>query len=140
MKLTASHSAKFGLLLRIPAWAEGASVSINGKAVPGGVASGSFLRIQRKWKAGDRIALTLPLETRLEAINRRHPDTVALLRGPLVLFALGEDKPEIAQKQLLAARRIEKSQWVAEPAATAVKFVPFTEVGDAPYSTYLRLG
>ena len=32
--------------------------------------------------------LELPLVSRLEAIDSQHPNTVAVMRGPLVLFAL----------------------------------------------------
>ncbi len=137
IKLSVSHSAKFALSLRIPAWAEGASVSINGKQPPG-VAAGSFLRLERKWRNGDEITLTLPISPRLEAISPRHSDIVALLNGPLVLFALGDSQSAPTAKQMLAGRRIESSQWLVESGAATVKFAPFTAIGDDAYRTYLQ--
>ncbi len=139
MKVTAPHAAKFAVALRIPEWADGASVAVNGKAAPGPVTAGAFFRVERKWQGGDTISLTLPMAPRLEAVNARHPETVAVMRGPLVLFALGADKPSFSRKQLLAVRQIEASQWLAESAAGSVKFAPFTAVGDSAYSTYLRV-
>jgi len=139
MTITAPHAAKFGVMLRIPAWAEGASVSVNGKALPGSVAPGAFYRVERKWKGGDTIALTLPMAPRLEAVNARHPETVAVMRGPLVLFALGSERPSVSRKELLAARQVEGSQWMVESAAGSVKFASFTGIGDLGYSTYLRV-
>jgi hypothetical protein len=139
MKVTAPHAAKFAVVLRIPEWAEGASVAVNGRAAPGSVAAGAFFRVERKWQGGDTISLTLPMAPRLEAIDARHPETVALMRGPLVLFALGTEKPALSRKQLLAARQVEPNQWLAESAAGSLKLAPFTEVGDSGYSTYLRV-
>ena len=138
MKLTLAHSAKFSVSLRIPGWAEGASVSINGKQLPGAVAVGSFLRTEREWHNGDEIVLTLPIQPRLEAINQRHPDIVALMNGPLVLFAVGDHGALLTAKQMLAARRVEGSQWLAESGSGSMNFVPFTSIGDEEYRTYLQ--
>ncbi len=139
MELAMSHSAKFALSLRIPAWAENATVSINGKQPPGAVAEGSFLRLERKWRNGDEIALTLPMSPRLEAISPRHSGTVALLNGPLVLFALGGSQPALTAKQVLAVRRVDASQWLVERAAGPMKFAPFTAIGGDSYRTYLHI-
>jgi DUF1680 family protein len=139
MKVTSPHAVKFALALRIPEWAEGATVSVNGKAVPGPVAAGAFFRLERRWKGGDMVSLRLPMTPRLEAINGRHPETVAVMRGPQVLFALGTDRPTLSRTQLLAARQVEANQWLAEGAGGSVKLAPFTEVGDSAYSTYLRV-
>ncbi len=138
MKVTGQQPANFAFLLRIPGWAEGASASVNGQRISGAVTAGKFLRLERKWKNGDRIELNLPMGLRLEAVNARHPETVALLRGPLVFFGLGDGKPELTRKQLLAARPVGASEMVAETAGgAAVKFVPFTAIGDEAYSTYV---
>jgi uncharacterized protein len=139
MKLASSHAVKFALLLRIPGWAEGASVAINGKQVSGPVAAGEFLRLERKWRNGDEIALTLPMSPRLEAIDARHSDVVALLDGPLVLFAVGDAQPVLTSKQMLAAQRVGASQWLVEGGSGPVNFAPFTSIGDDSYSTYLRV-
>jgi DUF1680 family protein len=95
--------------------------------------------LERTWKDGDRIELRLPMEPRLEAIDARHPETVALMRGPLVLFRIGNGGPELTRKQLLSARQVEQSVWLADAVGGGARFVPFSGVGDAAYSTYLRV-
>ena len=45
----------FDVMLRIPKWADGAILSVNGKALD--VTPGSFATINRKWKRGDVISL-----------------------------------------------------------------------------------
>jgi DUF1680 family protein len=101
-----------------------------------------FATLRRQWQSGDRIDLHLPMETRLEAINPRHPETVALVRGPLVLFPLGgtgtpEVRQSVTRQQLLAARRVDEDRWQAGTAEGAIDLVPFTSVGERRYSTYL---
>ena len=39
--------------------------------------------------AGDRVEVTIPLTMRMEAVDRQHPDRVAVVRGPVVLILEG---------------------------------------------------
>ena len=137
---TLSRPKEFALNLRIPAWAEGASVSVNGKRVPTPVAGGTFAAVRREWKTGDRVELELPLRPRLEALDARHPDLVATLTGPLVLFAIGDVTPHVTRRQLLAATRVGTSHWQAEMPSGPLALRPFTAMDEERYSTYLRIG
>ncbi|TWD79570.1 hypothetical protein FB561_0632 [Kribbella amoyensis] len=69
------------LELRIPAWAEGATV--DGERVK----EGEYARIERTWSAGDTVELQLPLDPRVVGADPRVDavrDSVAVERGPLV--------------------------------------------------------
>ena len=136
-EVTASRPAAFALNLRIPAWAEKASISVNGKREA--ASAGSFARVEREWKTGDRIDLDLPMTARLEAIDAQHADTVALLVGPLVLFAITDPQPSVTRAQLLAAKNIGMQTWQVETAGGPVRMLPFTAIEDEQYSTYLRV-
>ena len=137
LEVKTSKATTFAVNLRIPAWAEGASVSVNGKRAT--VAAGTFARVQREWKSGDRIELELPMKTRLEAIDTQHPDTVAVLVGPLVLF--GDQAPGLSRSQLLAAKRMAPGVWHVSPGGDrVVKMVSWTAISEnEPYSAYLRV-
>src|SRR5208337_412379 len=87
-ELQTTQSRMFALNFRIPAWTEAPTLLVNGKRVTAPVLSETFATIEREWKNGDRIELDLPMKTRLEPIDKRHADTVALLYGPLVLFGV----------------------------------------------------
>jgi len=132
-----SKAATFAVSMRIPAWAEGASVAVNGKreAAP----AGSFARVEREWKTGDRIELELPLKVRLEPVDAQHADTVAVLNGPLVLF--GDQVPGLTPAHLLAAKQVASQVWHVSPDGNVVmKMVPWTVLGEnEPYTTYLRV-
>jgi uncharacterized protein len=139
-EVAASRQSEFTVNLRIPAWAVGASLQVNGKRVPEPVIPGSFAAIRRSWKAGDHIELDLPLVKRLEAIDSRHPKNVALLSGPLVLFAITDKPPAVTSQQLLAAKKMGQQNWQVETAAAPLKMLPFTAIEDEQYSTYLVVG
>ncbi len=76
---------RFAVALRVPAWATSAAVTVNGKTVQP-MRAGGYAIVSRRWKAGDSVAIQLPVALRVEA-TRDDPDTIALLRGPLVLAA-----------------------------------------------------
>lgn len=141
--MTSSQPTEQTLAFRIPAWATGAAIFVNGKRQAGLAVPGKFASVRREWASGDRVELELPLPMRLEAIDSRHADTVALLRGPLVLMAVKERAdsplPRITRQQLLGAARVSERQWQASSAGGPVKLIPFTSVGDLPYTTYLQV-
>ncbi len=75
-----ARNVRFPLMLRVPAWANSATISVNGKTEEG-VEAGRFARIDREWKAGDRVEIGLPMPLRVSSwVN----NSVAIERGPLV--------------------------------------------------------
>ena len=122
---------------RIPSWAEGASISVNGKRALEPVIPGHFATLRRRWKTGDRVEVDLKLTKRLEPIDAQHPNTVALLCGPLVLFAITEAAPVVSRQQLLSAKKIGEQKWQVETATARLNMLPFTAIWDEQYSTYL---
>ncbi|WP_446743276.1 beta-L-arabinofuranosidase domain-containing protein [Silvibacterium acidisoli] len=141
--VTSSKPVDLTLNFRIPAWAEEATVSVNGIRQKELGTPGQFAAVHREWKSGDRIELNLPLTMRLEAIDKRHTDTVALLRGPLVLMAVKNEQespvPRITRQQLLTAARISERQWQVDTVSGKVTMQPFISMGDLPYTTYVKL-
>jgi DUF1680 family protein len=137
LEVRTSKAATFAVNLRIPAWAEGASVSVNGKRET--VAAGTFARVQREWKSGDRVEVELPLKMQVEAVDAQHTDTVALVTGPLVLFAITDSQPSVTRAQLLAAKKSGAQSWQVETASGTLKMLPWTEIEDKAYTTYLRV-
>ncbi len=131
--------SSFAINLRIPAWAKGASINVNGKRIPDVAWPGRFARVERIWKSGDRLELDLPLARQLEPIDAKHLDTVALMNGPLVLFAMGEQAGAVTRAQLLAAQKTAAQQWQIQTAKGPVQLLPFTAIDEGPYTTYLRV-
>jgi hypothetical protein len=138
-EVTTSQARDFAINFRIPAWAAGASISVNGRRVQAPATPGSFAALHRSWNTGDRVELELPMTRRLEAVDSRHPQTVALVLGPLVLFAVTDTQPVLTRADLLAASRVDQRSWQVKTGGAPIKMLPFTDIGDVQYSTYLRV-
>ena len=141
MRIHSSQPARFALRLRVPCWARPREVriSINGKRISAPIQHG-FVRLQRRWLNGDRIQLELELPMRLQSIDPDHPNTVAVVRGPLVLFAVGGITASVSRQQLLAAeRRSKEAAWRVTTSRGAMLLRPFSSIGDEPYRTYLNV-
>jgi hypothetical protein len=76
-------AAAFPLLLRIPAWAENATVKLNGTN-KSGVNPGAFFELNEKFKKGDKIEISLPAKAQFKKWS---DDTLIVEYGSL-LFAL----------------------------------------------------
>ena len=147
LTLTTSRPAAFTLRFRIPSWAaDTATLKVNGRSAPVLTTKG-FAPLERVWRSGDVVELSLPMSLRLETLpedgGAGTQKTVALMYGPWVLFALrapGEVGAITASSEaLLRTGRSGPREWTLNDAAGARRFVPFQDVGDRQYSTYLSL-
>jgi DUF1680 family protein len=75
------RAIEFAILLRIPAWADKASVEVNGRSFSASLKPGTFAEVRRNWNAGDRVVLKLPMQPR---VSRWFHNSIAVERGPLV--------------------------------------------------------
>lgn len=75
---------QMALRIRVPAWAAGGHALLNGKALEGFAAPGSFFVLDRTWRDGDRVEVVLPMSLRVEAMPD-DPTMQAIMYGPLVL-------------------------------------------------------
>jgi DUF1680 family protein len=77
------HPARFPLHLRVPGWAEVATVAVANEQ-PDPMQPGGFHQVEREWAGTTAVVLHLPMRVEL---LRRSQGAVAVKRGPL-LFAL----------------------------------------------------
>ncbi len=87
----------FELLLRIPDWATGTTVKINGKDAGIDVTAGAFAKVERRWAAGDVVEVDMPMDIKLIEGDPRIEEVrnqVALKRGPVVYCIETPDLPE----------------------------------------------
>ena len=91
-----AKSEPFEMLLRIPAWAKGSTLKVNGQTV-NDVVPGNYKRLKRQWAANDVITLDMPMETkfieghpRIEEVRNQ----VAIKRGPIVYALESPDLPK----------------------------------------------
>jgi len=84
------------LALRVPQWAGGASLRVNGRAAGPEPVPGTYTRLFRNWEQGDEVVLELPVKPRR---SRPSPEVdavrgcVALEMGPFVYCLEQHDQP-----------------------------------------------
>jgi DUF1680 family protein len=141
LRLEIPSPTDFTVFVRIPGWLESpAQLSVNGKSVSAAAEPRSFAAIHRRWQNNDTVQVKLPFTFRTEPVDDKHPQLVALLRGPVMLVAL---TPEVKLPQ----RGLAQGEFKPTPYTTLsfelqtpqdrVRFVPFYTVKDEIYSTYV---
>lgn len=84
LTVSAKDPVQLAINLRVPYWAQGGSVKINGNSLPVFSSPSSYLELNRVWKTGDKIELSLPMGLHIDPM----PDDQsiqAMMYGPLVL-------------------------------------------------------
>ena len=113
---------------------------MNWRVLNAPVEPGTFARVQRTWKTGDRIEVEFDMPLRLEPIPYQQADgeRAALMCGPVALFAVGEGTPAATRAQLLAAERASKNStdWKIATAAGPLTMRPSAAIGDENYRLY----
>ncbi|MCI0433858.1 MAG: glycoside hydrolase family 127 protein [Gemmatimonadetes bacterium] len=89
LTLALRGTATFPLRFRVPGWSRDVTVRVNDAATAVLAEPGSWAAIERAWTNGDRIEIRVPLRLRMEAVDRHHPDRVAVMQGPVVLALEG---------------------------------------------------
>lgn len=91
----APAAADWTLSLRIPHWAERYEATVGGEPVTARAQDG-WLRLRRRWRPGETVVLSLPLDPRFTRPDPRVDAVrgcVAIERGPLVYCLEQQDQP-----------------------------------------------
>ena len=104
---------QFSIMLRVPGWADGADVSVNGEPVDVEAEAGAYAAIEREWRAGDQIVFDIAMRPRLMASHPEVEEThnhVAVMRGPVVYCLESVDLPEgVAIHEVHVSRDVDLS-------------------------------
>ena len=83
----------FKLMLRLPSFAEGAIIRVNGESVPF-EAENNYFAVSRTWKQGDQLSFEVAMETRVIEANplvEENRGQVAVMRGPILYCLESQD-------------------------------------------------
>ena len=115
LRVEVPHPVEFAIRVRIPAWlSTSGSLAVNGKSLDVAAVPGTFAAIRRRWSPNDTVEVKLPWRDRTQPVDDRHPDTVALMRGPLMMVSLDG------------------------PPGAPTAWEPFYSVRSQTYTTYFR--
>jgi hypothetical protein len=94
LTVTPASPIRFPLYLRIPEWTSDAVIVAGGQSEQG-LRPGSYHRIEREWRKGERVEITLPMPVRaVQGFN----GSVSVERGPLVYsLRIGEAWSKLKQ-------------------------------------------
>jgi DUF1680 family protein len=141
--LAMARPENFTIYVRVPGWAgPKTSLEVNGKRIANELTPGKFVALSRMWKDGDRVEFEIEMPLRLEAVDDANPNTVALMHGPLALFAIGNSFPDMTRDQLLGATLSAQSSddWTVHARGGTMTLRPFAAIKDEDYRLYQKVG
>jgi DUF1680 family protein len=81
-KILVTGTGEWAMHIRIPAWALGATISINGESIE--AKPGLYASLARSWNTGDTVIVTLPMKLRTVPASD-NPKIAAVAYGPVIL-------------------------------------------------------
>jgi len=84
LQVTGNVAGTWSMRIRIPAWATGATVSVNGVVQTIATTPGTYATLSRSWTSGDTVTVRLPMQVAVRAAND-NANVVAITYGPVVL-------------------------------------------------------
>ncbi len=140
VRITVTPAAEkaFEIKFRVPGWANGATLHVNGAPADAAVMPGDFAAVRRTWKAGDVVELRFPMKP---VVSRWFHQSMAIMRGPLV-FSLspGENWVKLRDRGLTADWQVfPREAWnyglrVDEASAAKIELVE-TPIGARPFTS-----
>jgi DUF1680 family protein len=114
-RLVVKRAGAFTMKIRVPGWAtRGFSVRINGQEQQGTAVPGSYLALDRNWRANDTVDVTMPFGFRLDHVVDQ-PNVASVFYGP-VLLAVEEPGPRTDWRQVTLNRRDFNASIEGDPA------------------------
>ncbi|WP_447001960.1 beta-L-arabinofuranosidase domain-containing protein [Saccharothrix isguenensis] len=84
LTVTGNVAGSWTMRVRIPAWSEGATISVNGVAQGITTTPGTYASLTRNWTSGDTVTVRLPMRVIMRAAND-DAGVSAITYGPVVL-------------------------------------------------------
>ncbi|MFJ6633631.1 beta-L-arabinofuranosidase domain-containing protein [Streptomyces sp. NPDC091376] len=138
-----SGGGRFALKVRIPGWLDGRAVlRVNGRTAVTDTRPGRHATLERYWRTGDTVELTLPME-----LDRRpapdNPHVQSVTYGPVVLAgAYGAvESPTIPALDPASIRRVpgDQVEFTAVAEGAQVPLLPFHRVHHQRYNVYFAV-
>ncbi|WP_426514692.1 beta-L-arabinofuranosidase domain-containing protein [Dactylosporangium sp. McL0621] len=139
LQITGGVSDAWSIRIRIPAWATGATISVNGVAQSVATTAGGYATITRSWASGDTVTVRLPMQVVARPTND-NPNVVALTYGPAVL-AGNYGNSTLSSLPALAASSVVRTSnstlaFTATANSSTVNLGPFYDAQGFNYTVY----
>ncbi|MCS7254575.1 MAG: glycoside hydrolase family 127 protein [Armatimonadota bacterium] len=132
LRIQPQRKAKFRFALRVPGWAKDFRAIVAGRVYVG--KPGQFLNLERNWKPGDTVKITIDMSERLIPGGASYPGHFAFMYGPQVLTLVArqgaESNLDVAMVNAKAGAKL-----IPMP-----NFLPFNWIGDQAYISPALVG
>ncbi|MGC7096048.1 beta-L-arabinofuranosidase domain-containing protein [Amycolatopsis lurida] len=140
-RFTITGSGRIDLRVRVPSWATGAQIRVNG-TVQGAPTPGTYARIDRDWVSGDVVELSLPMALTQES-TPDDPAVRAVKHGPIVL-AGAYGTSNLTSMPTLQPSTLQPTgtplRYTATASTGAVTLLPFYQLHGQRYTVYWHVG
>ena len=132
---------RFRIRLRVPGWTQNATIKLNGSQLDVTCEPGTWVEIDHEWVPDDRLTFRIPMQIKLEAVDKQHPNLVAATYGPVVLVQVMDiftkTSPLEFSKSIMPS---EKPLVFNSEAHSQRTYMPFYSMKyDVPYQMYFLL-
>jgi DUF1680 family protein len=116
IEVSVSKPVIFPLYFRIPGWCRNASLKINGRDINAPAVGDSYIRIEKEWRNGDLVELSLPMELSAK-IWDKNKNSASINYGPLTFslkiaeYYMKGDSKSSAQQDAKWQADVDQSKW-----------------------------
>ncbi|NUT98262.1 MAG: hypothetical protein HOY78_40245 [Saccharothrix sp.] len=139
LQFTGNVGGTWSVRIRIPSWASGATISVNGVVQGVGAAPGTYALLTRSWTSGDTVTVRLPMQVALRPAND-NTGVAAVTYGPVVLAGNYGNTALSAPPSLNTASITRTSTtslaFTATANGSAVALMPFYDAHGVNYNVY----
>jgi len=139
LAVTGTASGSWTMRIRIPAWTQGAQISVNGQVQSVDTTPGKYATLTRTWASGDTVTVKLPMRLVMRAANDNANVSTATY-GPVVLSGNYGDTA-LTALPVLEVASIQRTSttaltFTATANGAAVNLGPFYDAHGHNYTVY----
>ncbi|MEU6784932.1 beta-L-arabinofuranosidase domain-containing protein [Nonomuraea angiospora] len=143
LQVTGNVSGSWTMRIRIPAWTQGATISVNGVQQTIATTPGTYADLTRSWTSGDTVTVRLPMRVVMKAAND-NPGVQAVTYGPVVLSG-NYGNTSLSSAPALTSSSITRTStsslvFTATANGASVRLGPFYDAHDHNYVVYWNTG
>jgi DUF1680 family protein len=143
LRVTGNVSGSWTMRIRIPAWTQGATISLNGTQQSIIATPGTYAELTRSWTSGDTVTVRLPMRVVMKAAND-NPGVQAATYGPVVLSG-DYGSTSLSSAPALISSSITRTStsslaFTATANGASVRLGPFYDAHNHNYVVYWNTG
>ncbi|MFC6086264.1 beta-L-arabinofuranosidase domain-containing protein [Sphaerisporangium aureirubrum] len=143
LQVSGNAGGSWSMRVRIPSWATGATIAVNGTQQNVATAPGTYATLTRTWASGDTVTVRLPMQPVTRPAND-NAGIAAITYGPVVL-AGNYGNTTLSSPPVLSPSSITRTSstaltFTATAGGSTVNLIPFYDAHGVNYNVYWNIG